>query len=159
MMKNVGEMFTPEVKNNLYKEGFRFVVSGDYKVLDTVDPRDGMPIINNNHYVFTEKKEAEEFALTQTFPLTGNCPKVYEIPEHTETWADIIRESEEEKAKKEAKEREKAKKAGMSLEEFREFKKLEAKKRRYAREITKMKEEIENLKKEIERKENFLKNH
>lgn len=61
-------------------------------------------------------------------------------------------EKKERKAKKEAEE---AKAKGMTIEEYKEYKKEEAKIKRYKREIEKMEAEI----KEIQRKINYRKNY
>ena len=67
------------------------------------------------------------------------------------------KKEEEAKAKKEEREKEKAVKLGMTTEEYKEYKKLQAKKTRYRREIKKAEEEIERLKKEVEWKKDYLK--
>ena len=63
------------------------------------------------------------------------------------------------KAEREAKTAEKAKALNMTVEEYKAYKSVQAKKKRYAREITELEAEIENLKKEIETKSNYIKEH
>lgn len=61
-----------------------------------------------------------------------------------------------EKAKKEAKEKSKAEEMNMTLEEYREYKKIQNTKKRYANEIKKLEKEIERLQKQIARKKEYI---
>ena len=50
----------------------------------------------------------------------------------------------------------KAKEMGLTLEEYKAYKKEEAKKRRYEREIIALEEQLEEIKKKIEYRKNYL---
>lgn len=155
MMKKVGTIVKAETKNNLYKEGYRFLVDGDYRTKETIDPWSGMPDTERTWYAFTEKKEAEAFAEKQIWVFNNNIhADVTEIPEHTETMEERLerreREKAEAKAKRKAREEKKAAEAGMTLEEYKEAK-------RKAKRLETLKAEIANLKKELEEKEALLK--
>lgn len=68
----------------------------------------------------------------------------------------FLKAEAEKKARKEAREKEKAEAMGMTLAEYKEYKKAEAKKKRYANEIKKMEAEIERLKEEIAWRKKYL---
>ena len=153
--KIITTYLTAAERNTLYKKGYRFFCKGDYKTLETTDPWSGMPNTTHNIYVFTDKEEAETFAKTQKWVFNPNVTsEVYEIPEHTETPEEFkARQAKikaERKAKKEAKEREIAEKAGMTLEEYRKEKAKKA-------QITRIKNEIERLEEELNYKKEHLK--
>ena len=103
--------------------------------------------------------------IIEFYTIFGSYEKVPETEEEFKNFCeerlssrDRQREEEKEaKAKKEDKEKEKAAKLGMTAEEYKEYKKLQAKKTRYRREIKKAEEEIERLKKEVEWKKDYLK--
>lgn len=148
-----------------YAEGFRYICEGNYRTTDTTDPWTGMPYETCDVFVFTDKAEAEAFAATQKMVFNNNHAEVFGIPEHTKTWeereAERETEREAEKAKKLAKEIAKAEAAGMTLEQYREEKKAQAKMKRYKKEIeeyerliAKYQEEIEFRKKWIAEREN-----
>lgn len=112
-----------EDKNNLYEAGYRYIVQGDYKILDSIDPWSGMPNVANNIYAFADKAEAEAFAVTQIWVFNPDVhARVEELPEHTKTWAETLEEEAkkkaERKAKREADEAKKAAEAGMTVEEY-----------------------------------------
>lgn len=146
---------TAEEKNDLYEAGYRYIVEGDYEILDTIDPWSGMPNISKNIYAFTDRAEAEDFAVTQVCPFNSNLhASVDELPEHTQTRAEALEEqakmAAERKAKKEANEAKKATEAGMTVEAY----KAECK--RLAR-IKKVKNEIAALETELGQKKTLLK--
>lgn len=154
ILKIEKDFLRAEEKNELYKAGYRYIVEGDYKVLDSIDPWSGMPNTTNNIYAFTDKAEAEAYAVTQirVFYRDGHA-YVEELPEHTQTW-DEYREEEarkkaEQKAKKEANEARKAAEAGMTVEEY----KAERKRIALVKKVTK---EIAELEAELTRKKAFL---
>lgn len=76
-----------------------------------------------------------------------------------ETLAEKKAEKEKEERTKQRKienEKRRAEENGMTVEEYRAYKKLQAKKKRYEREIAKFEEEIEKLQKAIAWKKKFL---
>ena len=155
MKKMMPKWFQAEDLNEFYENGFRFYCKGDFSVdFDCIDSYDGLPYVDFAHYAFDNREEAELFAGQQKVPFnSGMHPQVFEIPPHTETWAEhkerSAREEAEKKAKKEAKERAKAEEAGLSLEEYR------AEKKRLAL-VKKINKEIAELEKEIARKRAYL---
>lgn len=100
MMTKINKSFVnAEEKNNLYKAGYRYIVEGDYRTLDSTNPWSGMPNTTNNIYAFTDKAEAEAFAVTQIWVFNPDVhARVEELPEHTKTRTEIL----EEETKKEA---------------------------------------------------------
>jgi hypothetical protein len=52
MMKIEKSWPSPEMKNDLYAEGYRFIVRGDDHIVDGTDPWSGMPNTSNNLYAF-----------------------------------------------------------------------------------------------------------
>ena len=145
------EHIYPEDKNELYKEGYRFIVKGDYRVLSTIDPWSGMPNTTNNIYAFIDKDEAEAFAETQTWVFNTNVHStVEELPEHTETYeerrAREDKEKAERKAKREAKEAQKAAEANMTVEEYRKDKARKAQITRVKNEIKRLEDQLANFK-------------
>ena len=143
-----------EVKNAAYAEGYRFMCNGDYSMADGVDPWSGMPNTTQNTYFFDTREEAEAFAEKQVWVFNPNVhADVYEIPEHTETReeyeARMIAEKAAKEARKLARDTEKAKAAGMTVEAWRARQKELAKARRYRKEAEKMEAEIARLQAEI----------
>lgn len=148
MMTKINKSFiNAEEKNNLYKVGYRYIVEGDRRILDSTDPWSGMPNTTNNIYAFTDKTEAEAFAVTQVglFNPTIHA-RVEELPEHTKTWTEIVEEEAkkkaERKAKREATEAKKATEAGMTVEEYRAERKRIALAKRVANEIAELEAEL-----------------
>lgn len=154
MTKIEKDFLRAEEKNELYKAGYRYIVKGDYKALDSIDPWSGMPNTTNNIYAFSDRAEAHAFAATQILVFTRDGHADVEVlPEHTQTW-DEYREEEakkkaERKAKKEANEAKKAAEAGMTVEEYK------AERKRIAL-VKKMTKEIAELEAELARKKAFL---
>ena len=141
----------PDTKNDLYKKGYRFIVNGDYRILDTIDPWSGMPDTTNNVYAFTDRAEAEAFAETQIWVFNPEVhAKVEELPEHTETYkerrAREDKEKAERKAKREAKEAQKAAEVDMTVEEYRKAKAHKAQITRVKNEIKRLEDQLANLK-------------
>ncbi len=155
-MKKLTKNFAnAETKNALYLEGYRFLVEGDYKIAEGLDPSSGMPNVDYNLYAFTNKEEAEAFAKKQNWVFNENVhAKVKEIPNHTETteemFARLEREKEERKAKKEAREKAKAEEKGMTLEEYKAFKKREKEIKTLESKIVETKAELEKMEKRME---------
>ncbi len=152
MMKKICQSYVnAEARNALYAEGYRYIVEGDYKVADSTDPWSGMPNTTNNIYAFTDKAEAEAFAVKQIWVFN---PKVHAdveaLPEHTETYAESVerydREKAERKAKKEAKEVEKAAALNLTLDEYKAEKNRQARIKRLRREMVKLEEELAHIK-------------
>lgn len=136
-----------EEKNDLYKAGYRYIVEGDYRTLNSTDPWSGMPNTTNNIYAFTDKAEAEAFAVTQIWVFNPDVhARVEELPEHTKTWAETLEEEAkkkaERKAKKEANEAKKAAEAGMTVEEYKAERKRIALAKRVAKEIAELEAEL-----------------
>lgn len=155
MTKINKEFLTAEMKNELYKAGFRFCVKGDYAIAEGTDPWSGMPNTTNNYYAFTDEQEAALFAAGQIWVFNPSVhAKVEVLPEHTETWEEAETRRANEKAKKAAKkaanETKKATEAGMTVEEYK------AEKKRVAL-VKKVTKEIAELKAELARKEALLK--
>lgn len=156
MITKINRSFvTAEEKNNLYKAGFRYIVEGDYRTLSTIDAWSGMPNTTNNIYAFTDKTEAEAFAVTQIWVFNSDVhAEVKELPEHTKTLEEIREEEAkkkaERKAKREANEAKKAAEAGMTVEEY----KAECKRIALAKRLA---NEIAELEKELARKKALLK--
>ena len=147
-----------EVLNTAYAEGYRFMCDGDYAITNGIDPWSGMPNTTQNAYFFDNREEAEAFAEKQVWVFNKNThADVYEIPEHTETWAECRAREAKEKAEKEArklaKDTAKAEAEGMTVEAWRERQKELAKAKRYRKEAESMKAEIKKLKAEIEWRE------
>ena len=154
MTKIYQNYVSAEEKNSLYKAGYRYIVEGDYKVLSSIDPWSGMPETTNNVYAFSDKAEAETFAVTQIWVFNKDIhAEVVELPEHTKTWDEIHEEQKqkeaERKAKRKATEERKAAEAGLTVEEYRKEK---AKKST----ITRLKREIDELEKELAKKKAIL---
>ena len=136
-----------EEKNNLYKAGYRYIVEGDYKILDSTDPWSGMPSTTNNIYAFTDKAEAEAFAVTQIWVFNPEVhAKVKELPEHTRTFEEAMEEEAkkraERKAKREANEAKKAAEAGLTVKEYRAERKRVALAKKVAKEIAELEAEL-----------------
>jgi Tfp pilus assembly protein FimV len=130
----------------LINEGYKFYVDCDFTTCGSTDPWSGMPDIDNNVAVFTDKAEAEAFAAEQVWPFNPNVHgKVDELC-WGETWAEmdarLAREKAERKAKKDAKEAEKAAAAGMTVAEYKAAKAKAAKRARLEKEIAELEKEI-----------------
>lgn len=76
-----------------------------------------------------------------------------------EARAEAERKEAERKEKAKAREEAKAEAMGMTVEEYKEAKKIKAKKTRYNNEIKRMEAEIEKMKAEIERKRKWIENN
>lgn len=144
-----------EELNKAYKEGFRFITEGNYRITKGTDPWSGMPNTAQDIFVFKKKEEAEAFAKEQKWVFNKEIhAPIYEIPAHTKTWEELREEEAKAKAEKKAKEaarlKAKAEKEGLTVEEYRAKKNKE-------RNITRVKNEIEELEKELKRKKAYLK--
>ena len=130
----------------LINEGYKFCVNCDFTTCGSTDPWSGMPDIDNNVAVFTDKAEAEAFAAEQVWPFNPNVHGKVEELRWGETWdemdARLAREKAEHKAKKDAKEAEKAAAAGMTVAEYKASKVKAAKRARLEKEITELEKEI-----------------
>ena len=143
-----------ESKNDLYKAGYRYIVECDYRTLETTDPWSGMPNTTNNICAFTDKAEAEAFAITQTWVFNPNVhADVEELPEHTKTWDEVKAEDAKRKADLKAKkveaEAKKAAKAGLTVEEYRAKKNKERYIKTLARELAEAEAEVERLREKL----------
>ena len=129
----------------LITEGYKFRVDCDFTTTNTIDPWSGMPDVDNNVAVFTDKNEAEAFAAEQVWPFNHNVRStVKELvwgETHAEMEARMEREKAERKAKHEAKEAEKAAAAGMTVTEYKAAKAKAAKRAKLEKELA----ELENL--------------
>ena len=145
----------PEEKNELYAQGYRYLVDGDYAISSGTDPWSGMPNTTNNVYAFSDKAEAEAFAVKQIWVFNSNVhASVEELPPHTDTFEEWKAKEDakkaQQKARREANERRRASEAGMTVEEYR------AEKRRQ-KAIKTLTEEITALETELARKKALLK--
>ena len=154
-----GTSISPEENNALLEEGFLFRVEGDWEITAGVDGWSGMPNTKGNIHYFTNADEAEAYAEKQVWVFNSNVHGTVEAVSHMETRAEYEARLIKAKAECEAKTAEKAKTLNMTVEEYKAYKSVQAKKKRYAREITELEAEIENLKEEIERKSNYIKEH
>ena len=154
-----GTSISPEENNTLFEEGFLFRVEGDWEITAGVDGWSGMPNTKGNIHYFTNADEAEAYAAKQVWVFNSNVHGTVEAVSHMETRAEYEAKMVKAKAEREAKTAEKAKALNMTVEEYKAYKSVQAKKKRYAREIAELEAEIENLKEEIERKSNYIKEH
>ena len=154
-----GTSISPEENNALFEEGFLFRVEGDWEITAGVDGWSGMPNTKGNIHYFTNADEAKAYAAKQVWVFNSDVHGKVEAVSHMETRAEYEARLIKAKAEREAKTAEKAKALNMTVEEYKAYKSVQAKKKRYAREITELEAEIENLKEEIERKSNYIKEH
>ena len=154
-----GTSISPEKNNALLEEGFLFRVEGDWEIAAGIDGWSGMPNTKGNIHYFTNADEAEAYAAKQTWVFNSNVHGTVEAVSHMETHAEYEAKLIKAKAEREAKTAEKAKALNMTVEEYKAYKSVQAKKKRYAREIAELEAEIENLKKKIEAKSNYIKEH
>lgn len=149
---------TPELLNELYSIGYRFITEGDYKITEFIEPKSGMPCVDYHLYAFDNKEEAEAFAKKQIWVFNKDVhAKVKEIPPHTKTKEELHAEWEKERADKRAKrvarDTEKAKAEGLTLEEYKAKESLKRRIRKTKNEIADLEEELANKKKYLERLE------
>ena len=154
-----GTSISPEENNALFEEGFLFRVEGDWEITAGVDGWSGMPNTKGNIHYFTNADEAEAYAAKQTWVFNSDVHGKVEAVSHMETRAEYEAKKAKIKAEHEAKTIEKAKALNMTVEEYKAYKSVQAKKKRYAREIAELEAEIENLKEKIEIKSNYIKEH
>lgn len=154
-----GTSISPEENNALFEEGFLFRVEGDWEITAGVDGWSGMPNTKGNIHYFTNADEAEAYAAKQTWVFNSDVHGKVEAVSHMETRAEYEAKMAKIKAEHEAKTIEKAKALNMTVEEYKAYKSVQAKKKRYAREIAELEAEIENLKEKIEIKSNYIKEH
>ena len=130
----------------LINEGYKYSVDCDFTTCGTTDPWSGMPDIDNNVAVFTDKAEAEAFAAEQVWPFNHNVHGRVEELRWGETWTEmeerIAREKAERKAKREAKEVEKATAAGMTVAEYKAAKAKATKRAKLEKEIAALEAEL-----------------
>ena len=146
-MKKINtNMLGVEESRELINEGYKFRVDCDFTTTNTTDPWSGMPNIDNNVAVFTNKTEAEAFAAEQIWPFNPNVHGKVEELRWGETWTEMeermAREKAERKAKKNAKETEKAAATGMTVAEYRAVKVKAAKRARLEKEIARLEKEL-----------------
>lgn len=144
-----------EFRNAMYAEGYRYYVRGNHRVLPTTDPWSGMPDVESDTVFFTDKAEAEAYAKTQIWVFNPDITAtVNTLKEHEETMeethARLQREAEEAKAKKLAKETAKAEAMGMTLDEYKKFKTLKARKAKLAKKIAELEAELAEAKTKFE---------
>ena len=154
-----GTSISPEENNALLEEGFLFKVKGDWEITAGIDGWSGMPNTKGNIHYFTNADEAEAYAAKQIWVFNSDVHGIVEAVSHMETRAEYEAKKAKAKAEREAKIIEKAKALNMTLEEYKAYKSVQAKKKRYTREIAELEAEIENLKKKIEAKSNYIKEH
>ena len=149
---------TPELLNQLYNLGYRFITDGDYKITDSIEPQSGMPRVDNRLYAFDNREEAEAFAEKQIWVFSKDRhAEVKEIPPHTMTFEERCamwkKEEADRKAKKLAKDTAKAKAAGLTLEEYKARESLKRRIRKAKNEIADLEEALADKKKYLERLE------
>ena len=154
-----GTSISPEENNTLLEEGFLFRVEGDWEIAEGIDGWSGMANTKGNIHYFTNADEAEAYAAKQVWVFNSNVHGTVEAVSHMETHAEYEAKLIKAKAEREAKTAEKAKALNMTVEEYKAYKSVQAKKKRYVREIAELEAEIENLKEEIEIKSNYIKEH
>ena len=154
-----GTSISPEENNALLEEGFLFKVKGDWEIAEGIDGWSGMPNTKGNIHYFTNADEAEAYAAKQVWVFNSDVHGTVEAVGHMETRAEYEARLIKAKAEREAKTAEKAKALNMTVEEYKAYKSVQAKKKRYAREITELEAEIENLKEKIEIKSNYITEH
>ena len=146
MKKIFAKTLTVNETRALITEGYKFRVDCDFTTTNITDPWSGMPNIDNNVAVFTDKAEAEAFAAEQVWPFNHNVHGKVEELRWGETYAEmevrIEREKAERKAKREAKEAEKAAAAGMTITEYKAAKAKAAKRAKLEKEITALEAEL-----------------
>ena len=65
---------------NFSQAGFRYYCDCDYRTTENIDPWSGMPEVESNTQFFTDKAEAEAFAITQRWVFNPEVhAHVYEI--------------------------------------------------------------------------------
>jgi len=146
MKKILTSTLTINEARELINNGYKYSVKCDYTTSCEKDPWSGMPSIDNNVAIFTEKAEAEAFAAKQVWPFNKNIHSDVEELQWGETWEErderLAMEKAERKAKKEAKEAEKAAAAGMTVAEYKAAKAKAAKRARLEKEIAELEKEI-----------------
>ena len=139
----------------LIEEGYKFRVDCDFTTTNTTDPWSGMPNVDHNVAVFTDKAEAEAFAAEQVWPFDRHVHGTVEELRWGETWAEMeermAREKAERKAKREAKEAANAAAMGLTVEEYRKVKARAKEIKTLDREIAELKKELATKKAELAR--------
>lgn len=156
--------FTVEENNELWAKGYRFKVKGGWELIeDKIDPYSGMPYVKGATHFFTDRVEAEVYAAAQTWPFNSQLHGKVEEVVREETWAEHLEKVEIEKAARAAvkatREANNAAAKGMTVEEYKAFKKVEATKKRYAKKLVEMEAEVERMKAEMEEMKKFLATH
>ena len=154
-----GTSTSPEENNTLFEEGFLFRVKGDWEIVEGIDGWSGMPNTKGNIHYFTNADEAEAYAAKQMWVFNSDLHRTVEAVSHMETRVEYETKMAKATSEREAKITEKAKALNMTVEEYKAYKSVQAKKKRYTREIAELEAEIENLKKKIEAKSNYIKEH
>lgn len=149
---------TAELLNELYNLGYRFITECDYKITEFIEPLSGMPCVDCHLCAFDNKEEAEAFAEKQIWVFSKDVhATVKEIPPHTQTkeewYEEFAKEQADKKAKKVARDTEKARAEGLTLEEYRAKKNLQRRIRKVKNEIADLEEELANKKKYLEKLE------
>lgn len=151
-----------ELNNKLFEQGYLYSVEGDWTLADTIDPWSGMPDVNGRTHFFTDRAEAELYAMAQTWVFNPCIHGEVKEMAYRETPAELHARLEAERvaqeAQKEVLEKEKAEKLGLTVEEYREKVKLVKKIKRYKKEIRELEEKVAELTTEIKRKKKFLEN-
>lgn len=146
-MKRTGitTWITPEQKNKLYEEGFRFYAR--YHWRDKGVDNEGYPIYKQEIIAFVNRYEASEFK--EDIDPYNTLDRVMEIPKHTLT----KKEEEEKKAKAKAKAEEtknnNAQAMGFTREAYDEYNKVKSQMASLESRIAKETKWIEEAKKHI----------
>lgn len=153
-----------EENNKFWTKGYKFKVVGDWEIIeDRIDPWSGMPDVKGATHFFTDRAEAEAYAAAQTWPFNSQLHSKVEEVIREETWTERLERVEAEKAARAAvratREANNAAAKGMTVEEYKAFKKVEATKRRYTKKLVEMEAEVERIKAEMEEMRKFLATH
>ena len=144
----MNDFITAEQNNALMALGYAWKVKGDWKTTDRVDAWSGMPEVTGSTHYFTDRTEAEAYAVTQTWVFNSNIHGTVEAVEHMETRKEWEERMAREEAEKEAKRAQrKAEKEARDLAKgiTPEMRKAMTAKKRHETEIRKLTEEIERL--------------
>jgi len=97
-------LLSAEENNEMMEQGYKYMVEGDWKTTESIDPWSGMPNTTSNLHFFTDYEEAKEYADAQTWVFCSDIHGEVEELKRKETRAEcaerMAREAEERKARK-----------------------------------------------------------
>ena len=151
---------TAEQNNKMLALGYKYKVEGDFAITSGTDPWSGMPNTTSNTHFFTDKAEAEAYAAKQTWVFNEDIHGTVVEMKHEETRAEwdarYQREEAEKKAKKAAREATNAAALGITVEEYKKYKKDKSILKKLPAEIAECEAEIQRLQEAIKRKQGYL---